>query len=118
MSRYKLDKFVHLPIFKKTVVGCFVRLGIGKNDKGQSVYRVVEITDVCETAKIYNVMGSRTNVGLRMRHGKNERVFRAQFVSNQPFSESEFQKWKQTCEMEHVELPTNQVKTLHKNEIC
>jgi len=109
LSRFKLDKFVHLPIFKKTVIGCFVRIGIGHNkEKNVPVYRVAEITDVCETAKVYDVMKSRTNIGLRMRHGKQERVFRAQFISNQPFSESEFMKWKQTCETEHVELPTNQ----------
>ena len=52
------------------------------------VYRIAEITDVCETAKIYNVMQSRTNVGLRLKHGKNERVFRAQFISNSPFTDS------------------------------
>jgi len=109
LSRFKLDKFVHLPIFKKTVIGCFVRIGIGQNkEKNCPVYRVAEITDVCETAKVYDVMKSRTNIGLRMRHGKQERVFRAQFISNQPFSETEFVKWKQTCEAEHVELPTNQ----------
>lgn len=109
LSRFKLDKFVHLPIFKKTVIGCFVRIGIGHNkEKNCPVYRVAEITDVCETAKVYDVMKSRTNIGLRMRHGKQERVFRAQFISNQPFTESEFVKWKQTCEAEHVELPTNQ----------
>eukprot|EP00092_Neocalanus_flemingeri_P101740 GFUD01130082.1.p1 GENE.GFUD01130082.1~~GFUD01130082.1.p1 ORF type:complete len:709 (+),score=227.13 GFUD01130082.1:295-2127(+) len=109
LSRFKMDKFVHLPIFKKTVIGCFVRIGIGHNkEKNVPVYRVAEITDVCETAKVYDVMKSRTNIGLRMRHGKQERVFRAQFISNQPFTETEFVKWKQTCEAEHVELPTNQ----------
>lgn len=109
LSRFKIDKFVHLPIFKKTVVGCFVRIGIGHDKKRNvPVYRVAEITDVCETAKVYDVMKSRTNLGLRMRHGKQERVFRAQFISNQPFTETEFQKWRQTCELEHVELPTNQ----------
>ena len=110
LSRFKIDKFVHLPIFKKTVVGCFARIGIGHNkEKNVPVYRVAEITDVCETAKVYDVMKSRTNIGLRMRHGKQERVFRAQFISNQPFTETEFQKWRQTCELEHVEMPSNQV---------
>jgi len=110
LSRFKIDKFVHLPIFKKTVVGCFVRIGIGHNkERDVPVYRVAEITDVCETAKVYDVMKNRTNIGLRMRHGKQERVFRAQFISNQPFTENEFQKWRQTCEVEHVELPSNQV---------
>ena len=110
LSRFKLDKFVHLPIFKKTVVGCFVRIGIGHNqERNVPVYRIAEITDVCETAKVYNVMKHRTNVGLRLRHGKQERVFRAQFISNSPFTDSEFVKWKATCEEEHVAIPTVQV---------
>ena len=109
LSRFKIDKFVHLPIFKRTVVGCFVRIGIGQNtERNIPVYRIAEITDVCETAKVYNVMNTRTNIGLKLRHGKHERVFRAQFISNSPFTDSEFIKWKQTCEDEHVELPTIQ----------
>jgi len=107
LSRYKIDKFVHLPIFKKTVVGCFVRIGIGNNpEKNVPIYRVAEISDVCETAKVYDVMKSRTNIGLRLKHGKNSKVFRAQFISNQPFTDSEFNKWKETCLAEHVDLPT------------
>ena len=75
LSRYKLEKFVHLPIFKSTVVGCFVRIGIG-NNVHKPVYRVAEITDVCETYKTYNIGKARTNVGLRLRTSKQERVFR------------------------------------------
>jgi len=107
LSRFKIDKFVHLPIFKKTVVGCFVRIGIGTNpEKNIPMYRVAEISDVCETAKVYDVMKSRTNIGLRLNHGKKSKVFRAQFISNQAFTDSEFNKWKQTCLTEHVDLPT------------
>jgi len=110
LSRFKLDKFVHLPIFKKTVVGCFVRISIGNNPDKGAMYRVAEIVDICETAKVYDVMNNsnRTNIGLKLKHGKNSRVFRAQFVSNQPFTDSEFEKWKQTCKDEHVDLPTHQ----------
>ena len=77
LFRFKIDKFVHLPIFKKTVVGCFARIGIGHNkEKNVPVYRVAEITDVCETFKTYNIGKARTNVGLRLRTSKQERVFR------------------------------------------
>ena len=30
LSRHKMEKFVHLPIFKKLALGCFVRIGIGQ----------------------------------------------------------------------------------------
>lgn len=96
LSRHKLERFVHLPIFNKAALGCFVRIGIGNNN-GRPVYRVAEITEVVETAKIYQLGNTRTNKGLRLRHGTQERVFRLEFVSNSPFSESEYNKWVEDC---------------------
>jgi len=58
--------------------------------------QVAEITDVVETAKIYPLGKTRTNKGLRLKHGLQERVFRLEFVSNSDFSDSEFNKWKET----------------------
>ena len=84
ISRHKLEKFINLPIFEKTVVGCFVRINIGNNSQVQKlVYRVAEITAVVETPKIYAFGTCRTNKGLRLKHGTQERVFRLEFVSNQ-----------------------------------
>ena len=82
LSRHKLEKWVHTPFLKRAVVGCFVRIGIGMNN-GRSVYRIAEIIDVCETGKIYQLGPTRTNKGLKLRHGVHERVFRLEFVSNQ-----------------------------------
>jgi RNA polymerase-associated protein RTF1 len=88
LSRSKLEKFVHLPFFKKLVIGCFVKIGIGAvididqfffrdcmisivqlikkfQNNGRSVYRLVEVCDVLETAKVYNLGKAKTNIGLR-----------------------------------------------------
>eukprot|EP00096_Caligus_rogercresseyi_P006787 TRINITY_DN2363_c0_g1_i1.p1 TRINITY_DN2363_c0_g1~~TRINITY_DN2363_c0_g1_i1.p1 ORF type:complete len:727 (-),score=351.01 TRINITY_DN2363_c0_g1_i1:190-2370(-) len=113
LSRHKLENFVHCPFFKKTVLGCFVRIGIGQH-MGKSVYRCVEIVDVCETAKVYSVGRERTNCGLRLRFGKQERVFRLEFISNQPWTPTEFIKWKETCKENNISLPTREfVKEKH-----
>ncbi|XP_033214746.1 RNA polymerase-associated protein Rtf1-like [Belonocnema kinseyi] len=105
LSRHKMERFVHLPFFDRVVQGCFVRIGIGNNN-GRPVYRVAEISGVCETAKIYQLGGTRTNKGLKLRHGAQERVFRLEFVSNQEFTESEFFKWKEACAVQAISLPT------------
>ncbi|XP_054714619.1 RNA polymerase-associated protein RTF1 homolog [Uloborus diversus] len=105
LSRYKLEKWVHAPFFTKTVSGCFVRIGIGTND-GRPVYRVAEIIDVVETAKIYQLGTTKTNKGLRLKHGLQDRVFRLEFVSNSDFTDSEFHKWKETLMIENIALPT------------
>uniref|UniRef100_A0A914RSY7 Plus3 domain-containing protein n=1 Tax=Parascaris equorum TaxID=6256 RepID=A0A914RSY7_PAREQ len=112
LSRYKLAKFVHAPFFTKTVVGCFVRIGIGKNKEGRSVYRVdrgddvgvaAQVLDVVETAKVYQLETTRTNKGLKLKHGKDERVYRLEFVSNSPFTEHEFMKWRDAMKISIVE---------------
>ena len=60
------------------------------------IIQIAEIIDVVETAKIYPLGKTRTNKGLRLKHGTQERVFRLEFVSNSDFTDSEFTKWKET----------------------
>lgn len=107
LSRHKMERFVHLPFFERVAQGCFVRIGIGNNN-GRPVYRVAEISGVCETAKIYQLGNTKTNKGLKLRHGAQERVFRLEFVSNQEFTESEFFKWKETCALQGISMPTSE----------
>ncbi len=117
LSRFKMERFVHLPFFKKLVVGCFVRVGIGNSPDGRSVYRCTEIADVVETAKVYQMGRQRTNVGLRLRFGKQERVFRLEFISNSPLTLSEFEKWKVTCDELGISLPTKDFVSVKAEEI-
>lgn len=105
ISRNKLEKWCHMPFFKKAVTGCFVRIGIGHHE-GRPVYRCAEIIDVVETAKIYQLGTTRTNKGIKLRYGGSERVYRLEFVSNQDFTDSEFFKWKETMMTQGYTLPT------------
>ncbi|XP_037550548.1 RNA polymerase-associated protein RTF1 homolog [Nematolebias whitei] len=105
LSRHKLERWCHMPFFAKTVTGCFVRIGIG-NSSSKPVYRVAEIVDVVETAKVYQLGSTRTNKGLQLRHGGDTRVFRLEFVSNQEFAESEFMKWKDAMIVAGMQVPT------------
>ncbi|XP_015245937.1 PREDICTED: RNA polymerase-associated protein RTF1 homolog isoform X2 [Cyprinodon variegatus] len=105
LSRHKLERWCHMPFFAKTVTGCFVRIGIG-NSSSKPVYRVAEIVDVVETAKVYQLGSTRTNKGLQLRHGGDTRVFRLEFVSNQEFTENEFMKWKEAMIVAGMQVPT------------
>lgn len=105
LSRHKIERFVALPHFEKVVSNCFVRISIG-NKNNTPVYRVAEVAGVVETAKIYMFGKCRTNKGLRLRFGTSEKVFRLEFLSNQDFSDTEFEKWKEVCLGADVELPT------------
>jgi len=105
ISRTDLAHFVHYPFFNSLAIGCYVRIGIGENN-GRPVYRIVEIIDVVETAKVYNVEGKRTNKGLKMRHGADQRVYRLEFISNQAFEQKEWIQWLTSMRSKNVPLPT------------
>ncbi|KAG4068969.1 hypothetical protein HA402_005117 [Bradysia odoriphaga] len=105
LSRYKMERFVSMPFFDRIVANCFVRISIGNNNQ-KPVYRVAEVVGVVETAKIYNLGKCRTNKGLRLKHGTQERVFRLEFISNSDFTETEFEAWKKVCQSADVDLPT------------
>ncbi|XP_017462738.1 PREDICTED: RNA polymerase-associated protein Rtf1 [Rhagoletis zephyria] len=105
LSRFKMERFINLPMFERTVMNCFVRISIGNNGQ-KPVYRVAEIVGVVETAKIYSLGKTRTNRGLRLKHGTQERVFRLEFISNQEFTESEYAKWREICAQQNVPMPT------------
>ncbi|XP_002018128.2 RNA polymerase-associated protein Rtf1 [Drosophila persimilis] len=116
LSRHKMERFVNLPIFESTVLNCFVRISIGNNGQ-KPVYRVAEITGVVETGKIYSLGTTRTNRGLRLKHGTQERVFRLEFISNQEFTENEFKKWHEVCQHAHVQMPSIELIEIKANDI-
>lgn len=104
ISRHKIERFIALPMFDTIVLNCFVRINIGNNN-GRPVYRVAEIVGVVETAKIYQFGKGRTNKGFKLKHGSQERVFRLEFISNQDFTDSEYQKWISVCESTGTAMP-------------
>ncbi|CAG9864528.1 unnamed protein product [Phyllotreta striolata] len=104
LSRHKLERFVHMPFFERIAVGCFVRVGIGQHNNAP-VYRAAEVIGVYETAKIYNLGNTKTNKGLKVRHGLQERVFRLEFISNQEFTDGEYLKWIEACAVANHEMP-------------
>jgi RNA polymerase-associated protein RTF1 len=46
IRRSKLAKWFMEPFFEEVVVGCFVRIGIGVSNSGQSIYRVCQVKNV------------------------------------------------------------------------
>uniref|UniRef100_A0A1I8C387 Plus3 domain-containing protein n=1 Tax=Meloidogyne hapla TaxID=6305 RepID=A0A1I8C387_MELHA len=95
--RRRLARIVNAPFFHKTVVGCFVRVQIG-NHEGKPTYRIAQVVDVVETAKVYEVEPNtdiRTNKGLKLKicNSDAQRVIRLEFVSNSNFTETEYSFW-------------------------
>jgi len=106
-----------MPYFSTTVVGCFVKIGIG-NNKGVAIYRVAEITEVVEGLKIYTFDNTKTNKQLRLKHGRDDRLFRLEYVSNQDFAANEFTEWKERMEKDKFDLPTKSSIETKKKDIA
>lgn len=116
LTRSKLERWCHLPLFDNVVIGCFVRLLIGQNGD-KTVYRVAEVIGVQEGNKIYNLGKTRTNKTLKLRYAHQERPFRMEFVSQQPFTDSEFTKWREDTMMAGINIPSIQDAEEKKRQI-
>lgn len=46
--------------------------------------------------------------GCKVRHGKGERVFRLEYVSNQEFTDAEFQKWIEASHAADTPMPSRE----------
>lgn len=116
LTRFRMEKWCHAPFFADVAKGAFVRINIGQNN-GMPVYRICEIRDVVETAKVYNLGSARTNKGLRLKYGDHERVFRLEFVSNREISDSEFTRWRDALTKKGLSLPTLEAREKKFEEI-
>ncbi|KAK8783730.1 hypothetical protein V5799_009905 [Amblyomma americanum] len=102
LTRNQLKVLIHVPTFASIAVGCFVRV----RTKRRTVYRLMEVTAVVETANVRSLGLARTNKALRLRHGSREKVRRLGCVSNQQFTDREFQKWKRLTISKGAAFPT------------
>ncbi|KAG0036655.1 RNA polymerase-associated protein rtf1 [Podila clonocystis] len=105
LGRDKLEKWCYSPFFKETVVGCFARVSIGQ-DRNRPVYRICEIVAVGKQTKIYALGATMTNVTLTLKHGKAEKAFMMDILSNSPFTEDEFRRYEITLKNDGVDMVT------------
>lgn len=73
--------------FKDVVEGAYVRLGIGMGKDQQQAYRVTQIKEVVKYHRIYKVNNAPTNKALLLKHGKAEKVFLMDVLSNSKFTQ-------------------------------
>jgi len=106
ISRFRMAQWLHMPWFKRTVIGCYVRVNIGAGESpGKITYRIAEIRDCSESSKVYMLdpgdnssARSSTNKQVLLRIGKIDRNFRLCFISNNDWTDNEFSYWKKQVE--------------------
>ncbi|CAG8537192.1 9115_t:CDS:10 [Ambispora gerdemannii] len=90
ITRRQIEKWMFDPFFEKTVIGCFVRLHIGMKENGTQIYRVRK------HHRNYKVENTLTNKSMLLRHGKDQKVWTMDIISNASFEQSEYDRWVST----------------------
>ncbi|KAI8374117.1 uncharacterized protein BYT42DRAFT_517636 [Radiomyces spectabilis] len=108
LTRQMIEKWLYAPFFEQTAAGCFVRIFIGPDpQKKMHVYRLCQILEIVPWHKVYKIAeGVWSNKAVKVKHGKAEKTFPMDIVSNQPVTQQEYARLIQTSEVEKVRLPT------------
>eukprot|EP01083_Nonionella_stella_P037774 102962_1 len=106
-SRVQLDEH-----YDRELPGLFCRIYIGDRQTSsgstEPIYRVCEMMGTEDWKRPYPLTDKKrtVSVGLLIAHGRNTRVFKIIQTSNSPFTEKEFNQWKQTMHEDGLSLPT------------
>lgn len=96
IRRSKLGKWFMEPFFEELIVGCFVRVGIGRSRSG-SIYRLclVRNVDATEPDRQYKLENKTTHKYLNVIWGNESSAARWQMamVSDSPPHEDEYKQW-------------------------
>ncbi|KAF7805038.1 protein RTF1-like protein [Senna tora] len=111
IRRSKLGKWLIEPFFEELIVGCFVRIGIGKSDRGP-VYRlcIVQSVDGSNPERQYKIENRMTHKRLICVWGSENSAARFQMsvVSDSAASEKEYKEWVREVERTCSQMPSKQ----------
>lgn len=111
IRRSKLAKWLMEPFFDDLIVGCFVRVGIGKSKTGP-IYRlcVVRNVDSSDPDRQYKLDNKMTHKYLNVVWGNENSAARWQMamVSDSPPIKEEFEQWVKEVERSGGRMPSKQ----------
>lgn len=118
IRRSKLAKWFMEPFFEDLIVGCFVRVGIGKNRYGP-IYRlcVVRNVDGSDPDRLYKLDNKTTYKYLNVVWGNENTAARWQMamISDSPPAKEEYDQWVREVERGGGRMPSKQ-EVLEKKE--
>ncbi|KAG2219313.1 hypothetical protein INT45_003135, partial [Circinella minor] len=106
LTRHRIEKWLYAPYFEDVAAGSYVRLFIGQDEQKKSVYRLCQVLEVIPHHKKYSISSEIwSNQALLVKHGKAEKAFTMDIISNQPVTQQEYSRLLSTCEAENEPLP-------------
>lgn len=106
LDRNTLVHWLYHPDFDELAKGALLRLAIGPDARGEQVYRLVEIKKVVPYHRTYRIASTAITKGAILKYGRSERTFRFDVVSNQPFTEREYGRWRAVLQAEDMAPPS------------
>ncbi|CAL9237983.1 unnamed protein product [Arabidopsis halleri] len=111
IRRSKLAKWLMEPFFEELIVGCFVRVGIGRSKSGP-IYRLcwVKNVDATDPDKTYKLENKTTHKYLNVVWGNETSAARWQMamISDGHPLEEEYRQWIREVERTNGRMPTKQ----------
>ncbi|CAH8322728.1 unnamed protein product [Eruca vesicaria subsp. sativa] len=111
IRRSKLAKWFMEPFFEELIVGCFVRVGIGRSKSGP-IYRLcmVKNVDAADPDKVYKLENKTTHKYLNVFWGNESSAARWQMamVSDGHPLEEEYRQWIREVERTNGRLPSKE----------
>ncbi|KAI9277596.1 hypothetical protein BY458DRAFT_453204 [Sporodiniella umbellata] len=119
ITRHMIEKWLFAPFFENLVIDGFVRVFIGHDSqKKAAVYRICQVLEVVPWHKTYKIGESTwSNQAVKLKHGKAEKVFTMDIVSNQPLSQHEYSRFLSTLEYDRVRAPSMDLVNRKRNDI-
>ncbi|CAI9087511.1 OLC1v1021590C1 [Oldenlandia corymbosa var. corymbosa] len=118
IRRSKLAKWLMEPFFDDLMVGCFVRVGVGKSKTGP-VYRLCSVrgVDASDPDRLYKLDNKTTYKYLNVVWGNESKSARWQMamMSDSPPSRDEYDQWVREVERHGGRMPSKQ-EVLEKKE--
>ncbi|KAF9463231.1 hypothetical protein BDZ94DRAFT_1298003 [Collybia nuda] len=106
LTRDLVAKSCMAPWFQEYIQGSWVRYLIGHED-GQMIYRICQVSNLgADLVKPYKINDKTVNQTVDLKHGKSERTFNMDKISNAAFLPKEFERLVKVCTAEEVKLPT------------
>ncbi|GEM07538.1 RNA polymerase-associated protein RTF1 [Rhodotorula toruloides] len=107
VTRTKLAEMCRAPWFEEWIKGAFVRYSLGQDQRtGQVRYSVCQVVGIEPAERPYRFEGVQTDIWLRLKHGKAERLFGMEAVSNSPIDMHEWVRWTSQCAVDKVPATT------------
>ncbi|CAN8245066.1 unnamed protein product [Cochlearia groenlandica] len=120
IRRSKLAKWIMEPFFEELIVGCFVRVGIGRSKSGP-IYRLclVKNVDASEPEKAYKLENKTTHKYLNVVWGNDSSAARWQMamISDGHPVEEEYRQWTREVERTNGRMPSKQDISEKKEDI-